>query len=69
MLAAFEHLLAGTRTPTTSSTTPPDELATAGGYTAGGATLTTGGSSCTYDTATDEVRLDATDASWSSATF
>lgn len=44
-----------------------DELSTAGGYTAGGFTHVT--SAVTYDTATNEARLDADDASWSSATF
>lgn len=44
-----------------------NELSTSGGYTAGGATL----ASCTvtYDTASNEVRLDAADAAWTSATF
>lgn len=37
------------------------------GYTAGGATLTC--SAPTYDTATNEIRLDATDPSWTGVTF
>jgi hypothetical protein len=37
------------------------------GYTAGGVTTTT--PTVTYDTATDEIRLDCDDPSWSSATF
>lgn len=37
------------------------------GYTAGGNTLTC--SAPTYDTATNQVRLDATDTSWTTATF
>jgi hypothetical protein len=44
-----------------------NELATAGGYTAGGLSLTN--KTRTYDTATNEVRLDADDPSWTSATF
>jgi hypothetical protein len=36
------------------------------GYTAGGATITP--SAATYDTATDTIRLDGTDASWPSST-
>jgi hypothetical protein len=39
-----------------------EELATANGYTAGGATLVC--SAPTYDSATNEMRLDATDPSW-----
>lgn len=39
-----------------------NELATANGYTAGGATL--GSKTLTYDTSTNQVRLDAADASW-----
>ena len=44
-----------------------NELATAGGYTAGGATL----ASCavTYDAPTNVVKLDAEDVSWADATF
>lgn len=38
------------------------------GYTAGGTTLTTTGGS-SYDTATDQIRLDGTDASWASSTI
>ena len=37
------------------------------GYTAGGATLTT--SAPTYDTATDTIRMDATDTSWTTSTL
>lgn len=37
------------------------------GYTAGGVTL--GSKTLTYDTATNEVRLDAADPSWTSASF
>jgi hypothetical protein len=37
------------------------------GYTAGGATLAS--TTRTYDTATNEVRLDAADSSWTSASF
>ena len=37
------------------------------GYTAGGETL--GTKTVTYDTATNETRLDAADTSWSSASF
>ena len=37
------------------------------GYTAGGATLTS--PTKTYDTATDQVRLDAADTSWASSTI
>jgi hypothetical protein len=44
-----------------------NELATAGGYTAGGATIAS--PTLTYDTATNEIRLDCADPSWSSATF
>lgn len=44
-----------------------NELATAGGYTAGGASL--GSKTCTYDTASNETRLDAADTAWTSATF
>lgn len=44
-----------------------NELATAGNYTAGGWTLTA--SAPAYDTATDQIRLDAADVSQASATF
>lgn len=37
------------------------------GYTAGGVSL--GSKTLTYDTATNQVRLDAVDASWTGATF
>ena len=37
------------------------------GYTTGGATLTT--SAATYDTASDQVRIDATDPQWTTASF
>jgi hypothetical protein len=37
------------------------------GYTAGGATL--GSKTATYDTASDQVRLDAADASWTTSTL
>lgn len=37
------------------------------GYTAGGVTMTN--SAPTYDTASNEIRMDATDVSWSTATF
>jgi hypothetical protein len=43
------------------------ELATAGGYTAGGVTL--GTKSVSYDGPTNEARLIAGNASWASATF
>lgn len=39
-----------------------NELATANGYTAGGVTLAS--PAITYDTASDQVRLDFTDPSW-----
>lgn len=39
-----------------------NELATANGYTAGGATLAS--KTLTYDAATNQVRLDAADVSW-----
>jgi hypothetical protein len=44
-----------------------NELATAGGYTSGGVVL--GTKTCTYDTASNESRLGAANASWASATF
>lgn len=44
-----------------------NELTTAGGYTAGGVTLA--GKTDTYDSATNESRLDANDVSWTGATF
>ena len=44
-----------------------NELTTTGGYTAGGVQLTT--PTCLYDTGTDELRLDADNAVWSSASF
>lgn len=37
------------------------------GYSTGGATLTT--SAATYDTASDQVRIDATDPQWTTASF
>jgi hypothetical protein len=37
------------------------------GYTAGGATLAS--KTATYDTATDQIRLDAADVSWTSSTL
>ena len=44
-----------------------NELSTAGGYTAGGVTLA--GKTLTYDSGTNETRLDANDAQWTSASF
>lgn len=44
-----------------------NELSTAGNYTAGGWTLTA--SAPTYDTTTDQIRLDGTDITQASATF
>lgn len=44
-----------------------NELSTAGGYTAGGVALAS--KTTTYDSATNETRLDAADVSWTSATF
>jgi len=44
-----------------------NELATAGGYTSGGATLA--GKTLTYDGPTNTVRLKATDVTWTTATF
>lgn len=44
-----------------------NELTTTGGYTAGGVTLAS--KTCTYDTTSNEARLDAGDVSWTSASF
>lgn len=44
-----------------------NELATGGGYTAGGKTLTT--PVVTYDAASNQVRLAADDVQWTAATF
>jgi hypothetical protein len=44
-----------------------NELTTTGGYTAGGVTLAS--KTSTYDTATDTIRLDAADVSWTSSTI
>jgi len=44
-----------------------DELPTAGGYTAGGATLAT--ASVTQDDTNDQAKLDGDNTAWSSATF
>lgn len=44
-----------------------NELASAGGYTAGGVAL--GTKSVSYDSATNELRLIAANASWAAATF
>lgn len=44
-----------------------NELTTAGGYTANGKQLTT--PTIVYDTASDEIRLDADDVAWTSASF
>lgn len=44
-----------------------EELTTTGGYTAGGKTLTAVAPS--YDTASNEMRLDANDVEWTGATF
>lgn len=63
---------------TTSSYTPnqdthvfysdiTNELTTTGGYTAGGVAL--GTKTSTYDATSNELRLDAADTSWTSATF
>jgi len=48
-------------------TAATNELAAAGGYTAGGVTL--GSKTLTYDSASNESRLGAANASWASATF
>lgn len=62
---------------TTSSYTPAQDTddffddvtneITGTGYTAGGATL--GSKTCTYDTTSNEVRLDAADTQWTTASF
>lgn len=62
---------------TTSSYTPDQDThdffndvtneITGTGYTAGGATL--GSKAVTYDTASNEIRFDAADTSWTTATF
>lgn len=44
-----------------------NEVPNGSGYTTGGTAITT--STPTYDTGTNEVRLDATDAQWTSASF
>jgi hypothetical protein len=44
-----------------------NELPTAGGYTAGGQTLTS--VTWTYDSANNRMQLDCADPSWSAATF
>jgi hypothetical protein len=44
-----------------------DELANGNGYTTGGGTLTT--PTVTVDSASDEIRLDADDEAWTTATF
>ncbi len=44
-----------------------NELGTAGGYTANGVQLTT--PTIVYDTGSDEIRLDADNAVWTSASF
>lgn len=65
-------LLADTHTPAVDThdffnDVEADELAATGGYTSGGGTLTT--PTVTVDAATDEIRLDADDEPWTSATF
>ena len=47
--------------------TPQTNEVSGTGYTAGGVTLTT--SAISYDTSTNEVRLDASDISWTAASF
>ena len=44
-----------------------NELPTANGYTSGGVTITT--PTVTFDSATDEIRLDADDVSWASSSI
>lgn len=44
-----------------------NEFSTGAGYTAGGVTITT--PTVTYDTASNEIRLDCDDPSWASATW
>lgn len=44
-----------------------NEVAATGGYTATGTAL--GSKAATYDTATDQIRLDAADATWTSSTI
>lgn len=48
-------------------TSATNELATAGGYTAGGATLAS--KTLTYDGPTNTMRLKAADVTWATATF
>lgn len=43
------------------------EVAAGGGYTAGGVALTS--KTATYDSATDQIRLDAADAAWAASTI
>lgn len=44
-----------------------NELAATGGYTSGGATIAS--PTVTYDSASNEIRLDAADTAWTSASF